>query len=169
MSYSIVFQTKIVRLPDGRIIHFDRRGCNNDDAGRNRREFNAKIYTEDSFIKYAEGFKKDSKPAKEIDGWDLKIGSRYATWYDYGTHLLRMLKRAENWEDFVRNHTFRASYCKGIELLKPEHKAITCEEFEKLFYQLANFTYKRIMEYLYKLEDIVGLLEENKPMEFYIN
>ena len=169
MSYSIIFQTKIVRLPDGRIIHFDRSGCNNDDAGRKKNEFTAKIYTEDDFVKYADEFKKCSKPAKESDGWDLKIGSRCATYYDYGNHLLRMLKRAEDWEDFEKNHMFHASYCNEIEILKPEHKVVPVKEFEKMFYTLSNFTYRRIMEYLYEMEDIVGLLEENKPMEFYIN
>lgn len=169
MSYSIVFQTKIVRLPDGKIIHFDRSGCNNDGAGRTKNKFSAKIYTEDDFVKYAEGFKEDSRPAKESDGWDLKIGSRCATYYDYGDHLLRMLRRAEDWEDFEKNHIFSASYCKGIELLKPEHKVISIEEFERVFYTLSNFTYRTMREYVYELEDIVKMLEENKVMEFYIN
>ena len=39
MSYSIIFETKIVKLSDGRIIHFDRSGCNNDNVGRNKNEF----------------------------------------------------------------------------------------------------------------------------------
>lgn len=34
MGYSIIFQTKIVKLSDGRILHLDRRGCNNDTEGR---------------------------------------------------------------------------------------------------------------------------------------
>ena len=94
MSYSIIFETKIVKLSDGRLLHLDLSGCNNDTSGRSRDDWNGKIYTEDAFIKYAEGFMEDSKPAKESDGFDLKIGSRYCTWYDYGKHLLRMMKRA---------------------------------------------------------------------------
>lgn len=34
MGYSIIFQTKIVKLSDGRILHLDRSGCNNDTEGR---------------------------------------------------------------------------------------------------------------------------------------
>ena len=111
MGYSIIFETKIVKLSDGRIIHFDRSGCNNDDAGRTKGEFTGKLYYIDDFIKRAEGFKKDSKPIKESNGWDLKINSRRATYFDYGEHLLRMLKRAENYQDFVLNRYVSAKYC----------------------------------------------------------
>ena len=115
MSYSIIFETKIVKLSDGRIIHFDLSGCNNDNSGRDRHEFHAKIYTVEDFIKYAEHFKENSKPHKESDGFDLKIGSRYATMYDYGEHLLRMLKRAETYADFLTKRYSSAEYCIGIE------------------------------------------------------
>ncbi len=95
MSYSIVFETKVVRLPDGRVIHFDRSGCNNDNEGRQKDDFRAEIYTEEKFIEKANRFKQNSKPYKAGEGsWDLKIGNRFATYYDYGEHLLRMLKRA---------------------------------------------------------------------------
>lgn len=94
MGYSIIFQTKIVKLSDGRILHLDRRGCNNDTEGRRPDDWTGKIYTPEAFVAYAENFKQGSKPAKESDGFDLKIGSRYCTCYDYGEHLLRMLKRA---------------------------------------------------------------------------
>ena len=51
MGYPIIFQTKIVRLDDNRIIHFDRSGCNNDTAGREKNIFTAQMYTVDSFEK----------------------------------------------------------------------------------------------------------------------
>ena len=54
MGYSIIFETYIVKLPDGRIIHFDRSGCNNDNVGRKQNEFTGKIYNVDDFIKYTE-------------------------------------------------------------------------------------------------------------------
>ena len=168
MSYSIVFQTKIVKLPDGRLIHLNRIGCNNDNEGRNKREFNSKIYTENDFINYAEGFKEGSKPSKETDGWDLKIGSKYSTYYDYGEHLLRMLKRAENWEDFIHKHKFCASYCDGIEVFKPEHKIVPLKDIDKFFSEHTDFTYRRIMKHFDKLEDIIQLFDENRAVEFYI-
>lgn len=94
MSYLVIFKTKIVKLSDGRLLHLDLSGCNNDTSGRSCDDWSGKIYTEDAFIEYAEGFMKDSKPAKESGGFDLKIGSRYCTMYDYGKHLLRMMERS---------------------------------------------------------------------------
>ena len=46
MSYSIIFETKIIKLSDGRLLHLNLSGCNNDDAGRSRDDWNGKIYTE---------------------------------------------------------------------------------------------------------------------------
>lgn len=46
MGYSIIFQTKIAKLPDGRIIHFDRSGCNNDTAAELKQYFLRRIRSE---------------------------------------------------------------------------------------------------------------------------
>ena len=77
MGYPIIFETKIVKLPDGRIIYFDRSGCNNDTEGRKKDEFHGKIYTESEFVEMANRFKRDSKPykASEPQNWELKIGN----------------------------------------------------------------------------------------------
>ena len=72
MSYSIIFETKIVKLSDGRLLHLDLSGCNNDNVGRSRDDWKGKIFTKDDFIQYAENFMTGSKPSKESDGWDLK-------------------------------------------------------------------------------------------------
>lgn len=174
MGYSIIFETKIVTLSDGRIIHFDRSGCNNDDAGRSRSEFSGKVYTREQFIEYAERFKKESKPYKESDRFELKIGSRYATAYDYGEHLLRMLNRAERYEEFVRSRGCWADIITGIEVLSPEYKQMTLEEFEKVFYNLlysgSRLSYRRMREPLDIKDEkaVVTALESGKTMEFYI-
>ena len=57
MGYSIIFQTKIVKLSDGRILHLDRSGCNNDTEGRRPDDWTGKIYTPEAFVTYAENFK----------------------------------------------------------------------------------------------------------------
>ena len=171
MGYSIIFETYIVKLPDGRIIHFDRSGCNNDNVGRKQNEFTGKIYNVDDFIKYAEKFKVGSKPKKEADYFDMRIGNRYVTFYDYGKYLLRKLKRAENLDDFLNNTIFNASYCKAIELLNPEHKDLTLEEFNDLYYHSPNgvcISWRRIMEHPNTTDEIIRCIEDGKPMEFYI-
>lgn len=101
MSYTIIFETKIVKLADGRFLHLSLQGCNNDDAGRTRDDFHGKIYTEKDFKVYIENLKKHSKPMKESEYFDLKIGSRYVTQYDYAEHLERMMKRATTWDELI--------------------------------------------------------------------
>lgn len=174
MSYSIVFETKIVRLSDGRIIHFDRSGYNNDNAGRRKDDFSAKIYTVDEFIQKAEDYKKYSKPYKETDYMDLKIGSRSATCYDYGEHLLRMLKRAKPYTDFINSMYFRVEHLTGIQLHKPAEKFMTVEEFDKEFYKLLysgnGLSYSRLVEYpnIRDEENLVRLIEARAPLSFEI-
>ena len=106
MGYNIIFKTKIVNLSDGRILHLDLSGCNNDTEGRDNDNWKGKVYTKEDFVKYAEEFKINSKPSKESEGFDLKIGSRYCTYYDYGTHLLRMMKRAVSFDELKRSEDY---------------------------------------------------------------
>ena len=174
MSYPIVFETKIAELSDGRIIHFDRSGCNNDNCGRSRSEFTGKLYTREDFIQKANNYKKNSKPYKESDNFDMKIGSRYATIYDYGEHLLRMLRKAVDYKTFVTDRRVTAMYCKSIELIEPEHKTLTLKEFDKVYHELLRsdkiFRYSRVMDFPDTKDEelIVGLLEKDIPIEFYI-
>lgn len=173
MGYSIIFETKIVKMEDGRIIHFDRSGCNNDNEGRKKNEFTGRVYNESDFVKFAENFKKNSKPFKNTDIWDLKIGNRCATMYDYGDHLLRMLKRAKRIEDFLKEYYFWAYHFKGIELLSPEHKEITDKrEIDKIFYDSIytnnGIRYRRMVDYPKDINVIIGLIENNEPITFSI-
>lgn len=173
MSYSIIFETKIVKLSDGRIIHFNRSGCNNDNAGRSKDDFSAKIYTVDEFVQKAENYKKNSKPYKEADCMELKIGSRYATYFDYGEHLLRMLKRAKTYTEFINSFYFSVEQLTGIQLHKPEEKFMTVDEFDKEFYKLlynGGMTYTRLMEYpdIRDEENLIRLIEAGECLSFEI-
>ena len=176
MSYSMIFETKIVKLSDGRIIHFDRSGCNNDYSGRQKDDFSGTIYSVDAFMNKIEKLKRNSKPIKECDphDWELKINGRYATGYDYGEHLLRMFNRALTYEELINTMCFRVEYLTGIELSKPEHKIMTVEEFDKIYYDLLHkgygLTYRRLIEYpdIKNEKHIVQLIEEGKPCSFEI-
>ena len=103
MGYPIIFATKIVNLSDGRLIHFDRSGCNNDSEGRKPNDWTAKVYTQQEFQNRIESFKRGSKPYKDCSPheWEIKIYGRMATGYDYGVHLERMQKRAINYNDLL--------------------------------------------------------------------
>lgn len=103
MSYSIIFKTKIVNLPDGRLLHLSLAGSNNDDHGRNPGDWDGKIYTVDEFDRYAGGFMERGKPEGKSPCFDLKIGSRKCSLYDYGKHLTRMKKRAVTLDELRRS------------------------------------------------------------------
>ena len=185
MSYSIIFETKFVKLPDGRIIHFDRSGCNNDDAGRCKDEFRAKIYqNEEELTAYAQGFMKDSKPYKESKEFELKIGSRICSMYDYGAHLLRMYKRALSVEDFNAKHP-TDFWCReyiGAEIYEPEKKTLNATEAKAFFDNyfsgkmngVKSIRYRNIYETYYRLDQkVIDLITQwnnkwDSPISFRI-
>ena len=173
MSYSIIFETKIVKLSDGRFLHLDLSGCNNDDVGRSRDDWNGKIYTKDAFIKYAEGFMNKSKPSKETDDFDLKIRSKYCTWYDYGKHLLRMMKRAVTFEEL--NHLGKYVSFKridGAEVVENEKRiTLSTEDFSeylrKKMYE-GGCRYRILYTTLETETDIIEAIDGGKSVKIYI-
>lgn len=174
MSFSIVFETKIVLLSDGRILHLDRSGCNNDTAGRKREEFTGSVITVDEYVRRANSFMDSSKPYKEGGPFDLKIGGRNASSFDYGSHLLRMLQRAKPYAEFLSERQVSVSYCCAIELIEPESKIYSLAEFEEVYGRFqrdhTTFKYRRMMcqPNIHNEEEVVRLLDEGKPLEFYI-
>ena len=116
MGYPMIFETKIVNLSDGRLIHFNRSGCNNDNEGRRQNDWSAKVYTQDEFKDYVDKFKTGSRPYKDSlpHEWELKIYGRMATPYDYGEHLERMQKRAMDYTDFVSEFDMKIKRTRGI-------------------------------------------------------
>ena len=174
MSYSIIFETKIVKLSDGRLLHLDLSGCNNDTSGRSRDDWNGKIYTEDAFIKYAEGFMEDSKPAKESDGFDLKIGSRYCTWYDYGKHLLRMMKRAVTLDELKHSGKYVSfNRIDGVTVFEDKKEIeMTMKEFDSYYYKkLYNGGIKYRINYtlLETEKDIIEAFDNVYAVRIYIS
>lgn len=135
MSYSIIFKTKIIKLSDGRLLHLDLSGCNNDMHGRHHDDWAGTIYTEEEFLKKANDFKTGSLPVKESDGFDLKIGSRYCTFYDYGEHLLRMRKRAVTFDELLSSKKFITFQVIESVSVLDDGKMVTMSlpDFEKYF------------------------------------
>lgn len=175
MGYTMIFETKIVNLSDGRLIHFDRSGCNNDNEGRRSNEWNAKIYTKQEFRNRIESFKRDSKPYKECQPheWELKIYGRVATGYDYGMHLERMQKRAMDFKDFIAEKRVAFNLCDEIELLEPEMKLMSYKDFEK-YRREQPITEKIRYRIWYKSIDlnneaeVTQAIESGKPLEIII-
>lgn len=166
MSYSIIFDTKFIKLQDGRLLHLDRSGCNNDTVGRDLSDFTGKIYTYDELQKYVISLTKQGKS----DNWELKIGSRYATYHDYAKHLATMANRAKTFEEFNNERCFYASRYDGVELLDPEEKTLTADEFHQ--YWLDNYgkaySYRRLTTRLNSEKEIITALENKEAVSFYV-
>lgn len=183
MSYPIIFQTKVVKINDNEIIHFNRIGCNNDDEGRVANVYEAKIRTIEDFKRMAEGFIINSKPYKETGVFDLKVGSKWCSFYDYGMYLLRALKRADNLETFKNNYAFRATVIKGIEVTDIDnaiHKVFSIKEYPDIFFELrsdsrvfegidlSKASCRKVVDYIYDIKDSIDLIKEGFPIECYI-
>ncbi len=174
MSYSIIFATKIVNLPDGRILHLSRNGCNNDNAGREKGVYSAKMYSPEEFQKYIEHY----TSIKSNEGFDLKIGSRYCNWKDYGKHLERMLKRSKTWDELKEDALTKIKHQPYVKYLKSvdvevketgEKKTFTPEEWDQVCYDYwytAKITYH--YDFLYNIEDVMSHTEFLKFSEFHI-
>lgn len=93
MIYTRVYETKILKLADGRIIHFSLQGRNNDNIGTNRNTFTAKICTMEEYKNNAQAFMNDPDPNIYIE-----IKSRKGSRRDYGKYLIRMLRHAYTYE-----------------------------------------------------------------------
>lgn len=183
MSYPIIFQTKVVKINDNEIIHFNRIGCNNDTAGRVANVYEAKIRTIEDFKRMAERFIINSKPYKETGIFDLKVGSKWCSFYDYGMYLLRALKRADNLETFKNNYAFRATVIKGVEVTDIDnaiHKVFSIKEYPNIFFELrsdnrvfegidlGNASCRKVVDYIHNIKDSIDLIKEGFPIECYI-
>lgn len=174
MSYSIIFETKIIKLSEGRLLHLYLSGCNNDNAGRSRDDWNGKIYTEDAFVKYAEEFIKDSKPSKECNEFDLRIRSKYVTWYDYGKHLLRMMKKATTLEELRHSGKYVSfNRVDGATVFEDEKEIeMSMEEFDSYYYEKlynGGIRYRINYTLLETEKDIVEAFDGGYGIRIYIS
>ena len=175
MGYPIIFETKIVNLSDGRLIYFNRSGCNNDSEGRRQNDWNAKVYTQDEFKNYVDKFKIGSRPYKDClpHEWELKIYGRMATSYDYGEHLERMQRRAMDYKDFVSEFDIKIKRYDEVELISPEIKTMSFKDFVEYTNKLPierQLRY-RITSTRLDLSDEQGVvkeIEKGSPLEIYI-
>lgn len=175
MGYPIIFQTKIVRLSDGRILHLSLSGCSNDTNGRRRDGWTGKACTEGDFLKRAFELKEGSLPAKETDYFDLKIGSRQCTYYDYGEHLLRMHRRSVTFDELMgskRPVTFQA--VESVTVFRHEKPfTMSLRDFQKYLERPWEGRERRIMYHinyrqLKNEKEVAGALDAGQALRIYI-
>ena len=172
MSYTMVYQTAFIKLSDGRLLHLDRSGCNNDDAGRVKDVYTPEIITRENLEKRAAKFCKGSIPYKDGGPFDLKIMGREASMYDYGAHLLRMADRAVPYETFIELCNVRITKFDGIHVIKPVNQIIPPDEVDKVFYKYLYgnepFSYKRLESTVDAYDEAAVIAAtENEYIEIY--
>jgi len=169
MSHSIIFETIFVKLSDGRLLHLDRSGCNNDNAGRSRDDFTGKIYTIAALHERIKHYMDDDEPT---DGYQLKICGKWRSYYQYGEHLMRMSKRALPYLDFTNQRRFEASRYDGAQVYKPVEKIFTAKEFDDVFYKYLYsgeaFEYRRLLTTLASENEVVRALDNNESVSFFV-
>ena len=172
MSYTIIFQTKFVKLPDGRFIHLSREGCNNDTEGREKGVYGGQLFTEEEFASRIKELDFDCEPPS------LKLGSKFIAYKEYVEHLKRMKKRALTWdeikEDAKKNfkHIPYVRFLKEVEVESIEDgswKTFAPNEWMKVCY---NYLYDHRCFYKYDesedIHEIVRLMENDGIMEFHV-
>ena len=115
MSYPIIFGTLIVRHDSGSLILFERVGCNNDGEGRSSHDWTAKVFSSEEEIRQYAELMKSQTPL--YDSFDLRIGTKYRTWVEYGEYLERKLKVAMPVDEFLDRYYFVYHHIMGIKLL----------------------------------------------------
>jgi hypothetical protein len=173
MSYTIIRETKICKLDNGDVIHFSLQGCNNDTEGRERDDFHGKYYTADEWE--AEVNKWESIP-REFDGFDLKIGSRYCQWADYGKHLRTMTKRAMSFDDFKTRCGVYGNVYDGITYYPENGESVdylpnSREEHDIVYgimYGRIQGRYMNRRHIVRTQEEIVNTLKNKECVRFYI-
>lgn len=175
MGYPMIFETKIVNLSDGRLIHFNRSGCNNDSEGRRLNDWTAKVYTQEAFKNRIESFKNGSKPYRDSQPQEcgLKIYGRMATPYDYGEHLERMQRRAYDYKDFIAEYDIRVKRHDEVDLISPERRTMTYDEFVEYTSKLPIDSQLRYHIVSARLDlnnekEFVNEIESGSPLEVYI-
>ena len=117
---------------------------------------------------------KDSQPSKECNGFDLKIRSKYVTWYDYGAHLLRMMKRAITFEE-MKNSNKYVSFNRLDDVTVFENgqeTKMSMNEFNKIFYKklyAGGLRYRLNYTLLQTEEDVVKAFDEGHSVKIYIS
>jgi hypothetical protein len=172
MGYSIIFETKICKLENGDIIHFSLQGCNNDTHGRDRGEFIGRYYTPKE---WENNISKWENTLPDGEGWDLKIGSRFCNYSDYGKHLRTMTKRAKTFDE-LKTKNLCGTVFDGIAFIAEDGKETLYSHNDPTTNKIINGVLHGTIEgkcyarrhNIYTEADIIDALKNKRTVEFYI-
>jgi len=168
MIYTRVYETKILKLADGRIIHFSLQGRNNDNIGTNRNTFTAKICTMEEYKNNAQAFMNDPDPNIYIE-----IKSKKSSRRDYGKYLIRMLRHAYTYERFIKKWNIMETHVKSIIMYDPQKEIFEDPskfDIRDWIFHTGTVSYKPNYEYI-KIcseQDLIDKINSNRNIQIYI-
>ena len=159
-------------MENGDIIHFSLQGCNNDNAGRERDDFSAKLYTKEDWENEIQKWE-----SQESSEFELKIGSRCCNWADYGKHLRTMTKRSKTFDELKDERTVYGIVYDGITYYPENEEPVDYpagdERIDDIIYGIwygrYKGSYKSKTHYVYTQAEILDTLKTNAShVRFYI-
>lgn len=174
MVYDIVHETVILKLSDGRYLHLDSRSPSDSSGEKSHSEFSAAIYTKDELLKKAEEYQRGTGPYVETGQFDIMIRNRKASWYDYGSHLIRLMKRSKPYSFFVNHRIVHVYTQKSTQFIKPEEIIVPSSEFRNYIslylYTGEKIAYRHITEEIDRNneQEVIAAIEQGHNTHFII-
>lgn len=163
MSYSIIFDTHVIKATDGGYIEISRTGCNNDDEGRRPDEYHGTYYTAEELNSRIAKYQADTETH-----WMLRIGTRYATMKQYGDYLKRKAGKAQTWNEFIEENHFFGKQLKAIQNTDTR-KQYTPADFNTLPYSEKIYgAFRPITQIIYNYSEAETIIKSGAPIEFYV-
>ena len=160
MSYSIIFKSYVVEH-NGKIYHFLRQGCNNDDSGRRDDEFSVDVYNnKEQALKDIERFKGNTEDT-------LKINSKYTTYDNYYNYLKKKIEKPMSFVQFRQDYFYSFKSIDGI-YCWDNQTIYSVDEYNKNWRDLYNKYGTLTKKYLFKDITIDELTSNMKNVIIYI-
>lgn len=162
MRYEIVFATIIVEK-NGKIYHFNRSGCDNDDFGRKADDFTLKIYDNKELAL------KDIQRFKNCFDENLKLNGKFVSYDYYYNYLKKKIEKPLSYEKFKSDYCNSYSQLKSIKCLNNDCE-YNPQEFNSVYYDLIKQYNGIKVMYNYQdldFEDLTGI-EDLSSVKIYI-
>ena len=105
----------------------------------------------------------------------MKIGSRYCTYYDYGMHLLRMLKKSVTYDELIHSGKYVSfNRIDGVTVFENDKPTeMTMKEFDDYFYKKlysnARIRYRINYTFLETEDDVIKAFDDENSVRIYIS
>lgn len=167
MIYTRIHETKILKLTDGRIIHFSLQGRNND-VCISKNMFTAKICTLEEYKNNAHKLMNNPDPDPFIE-----IKSKKSSRQEYGKYLIRMLRHVYTYDQLIKKWTIMETHVKSIIMYEPQKETFDNPDkfnINDWIFQTGTVSYRPNYEYnrICNEQDLIDKISTNRNIQIYI-